>query len=47
MPENSTDVATLLKRLEILKNSIALQDTEDIDYQAAKIKKAIKDAGKI
>jgi len=40
MPVNTTDVTTLLKRLEVLKNVIALQDADDIDYQAAKIKTA-------
>lgn len=33
------DLNTVLKRLEIIKNTIALQDKEDIDYQTGKIKK--------
>ena len=33
------DLSTVLKRLEIVKNTIALQDKEDIDYQTGKIKK--------
>lgn len=33
------DLNMVLKRLEIVKNTIALQDKEDIDYQTGKIKK--------
>lgn len=36
---SEVDLNTVLKRLEIVKNTIALQDKEDIDYQTGKIKK--------
>ena len=39
MPVTIADIAPLLKRLEILKNAIALQDVEDINIQSAKIEK--------
>ena len=39
MPATTTHITAILKRLEVIKNVIALQDTEDITYQADKLKK--------
>lgn len=38
---NVLDLQTLLKRLEIIKNTITLQDEEDIGYQTGKLKKML------
>ena len=39
MPAATTDISVLLKRLEIIKNVITLQDADDIAYQAEKLQK--------
>jgi hypothetical protein len=39
--EISTDYTAILKRLEILRAAVALQDTEDIEAQAQKLKKLL------
>ena len=39
MSNTVTDINSLLKRLELLKTVIALQDTDDITTQAAKLEK--------
>jgi hypothetical protein len=42
MTTTDTDIAAILKRLEVIKNVIALQDTDDINYQAGKLQKINK-----
>lgn len=37
------DIASIIKRLEIIKNAISLEDKEDIEFQLNKIKKAVSD----
>lgn len=39
VPEADIDLNVVLKRLEIVKNTISLQDADDIAYQTGKIKK--------
>ncbi len=40
----TTDIVPLLKRLEIIKNVIAIQDGDDIEYQTGKLKKILETA---
>lgn len=39
--EESPDFSKILKRIEILKNTIALEDEDDIEYQILKIRKLL------
>src|SRR5665213_3391073 len=40
METRTTDINSLIKRLEMLKSSIALNDADDILYQLSKLKKS-------
>ena len=44
MPQARTYMEAILKRLEVLRHVIALQDADDIIYQAGKLKKANESA---
>jgi len=41
MPALTSNINVILKRLEVVKNVIVLQDTEDINYQTDKLKKIV------